>query len=215
MRINEAVNNYELALNELVEGIGGFKPNVETAEKLITANDELLSEIETLKLHQKYGQQIDKLKKESDELDRQLNSLLIGLSDCRRELMALPSTSEEEMTQVNANELLSYAAKITKYTRAPLSYTIKNREHSNLPWPTEDEMRRGVLAMAAAANANSTDDETGDATGMSSQNQQDETQGRGRGRRGSMGEEIQQPVQRSQQQPQVLDLDLFDPDDDD
>lgn len=69
----------------------------------------------------------------------------------RRSSLAFSGKSLPDKPKVSANELLNYARKITKFTSAPLGYSPESRDNPafNFPWPSEDELRRGVLALAA------------------------------------------------------------------
>lgn len=152
--------------------------------------------------------------------------------------------------RVSAKELLQYATKVTKFTSAPPGYNQAAPEHANFPWPTEDEMRRGVLALSAIAGTLNPKDEseveplvdsstvsastsatattgksagTISATGLEENSSKQQTGGSNGismapvHRRDSRDYGEQRPDLSRQAVPQTtsqLDLDLFDPDDD-
>ncbi|CAN6614674.1 mediator of RNA polymerase II transcription subunit 4 [Trichomonascus vanleenenianus] len=230
----QRLTEFEELLNEFVESVSKFRPDTKVSAAFIAADDALSRSIEDLKKHQEYGREIDSLKEQNDRLDAQLNDLLIGLSDCRRELMALPSIEDGEADQsettpqsreyINADELLKYATKITKFTRAPPGYNPHLHEHASFPWPTEDELRRGVMAEISL-----NPDQVAPKTPPPAKVTENGSAANGHSfvRRGSLvsyGERpvidpsqapsSNEPLQSPKLQP-VLDLDLFDPDEDD
>ncbi|KAA8915735.1 hypothetical protein TRICI_002117 [Trichomonascus ciferrii] len=159
LSIGRSLETYERIINELVESIGAFRPKKDLIPRLIEADGELFEAIDELAKHQEAGKKIKKLQSESDELSQKLNLIIIGLSDCRRQLQALPgreSIRDHDEETVSAKELLKYATKITKFTHAPPGYDPQMPEHANFPWPTEDELRRGTMALLAM---NSEEDE--------------------------------------------------------
>jgi mediator of RNA polymerase II transcription subunit 4 len=240
LNVFSSVNEFESALSNLIDSISTFKPNEEHAERLIEADLRFSSSVEDLVQHQQIGKQIKQVKAVSDELDNQLNALLVGLSDCRRSLNSVPNLAQEELIksglgknyrkQVPADELLKYATRITKFTHAPPGYDPNIPEHANLPWPTEDELRRGVLAMSAMMDSQIADINT--PSNETKKIQAKQTAGVSqsptiivRRRRSSVVEYGERPVIDPSAAPTlansagpaksaVLDLDLFDPDED-
>ncbi|ANB11386.1 Med4p [Sugiyamaella lignohabitans] len=156
LRIQSSLPRLESAIGQLVDGLGKFTATPQQAQDVIDADNDLSIALEELLEHQEAGKTIQKLKKISAELDRQLNQVLLSLSESRRELQsALRNVDDSDDSRVaspiSANELLSYATKITKFTHPPPGYNPEvANEHANLPWPSEDGLRRGVLAMLAA-----------------------------------------------------------------
>lgn len=259
--IRRSLLRFESVLANLVESVSKFRPSVEFAKELIEVDEELAVSIAELVEHQRTAQQLLRLRKVSISLDEQLNTLLVTLADCRRTLRGLPRPDEKYMKafeqqelqnktgdkssmkaavfeaagplgpRVSAQDLLHYATKITKFTSAPPGYNQQAPEHANFPWPTEDEMRRGMLALSAIAGTLDVEPESTtklvqksaepEASRPSGQaNGHGETSnGVGMGRRNSL-------VDYGDQRPDLLnanegpstaqlDLDLFDPDDDD
>ncbi|GMF03354.1 unnamed protein product [Ambrosiozyma monospora] len=125
---------------------------------------------------------------ENTQLNENLRGILVTLNECRKELNELPKLPiEEEVTltqtdpsklaedeQSKANQanmkdikqLLSYAMKLSKFSKIPRTFDGFLMPN-NFVWPGDDNMRRGVLAMASMmpdkiiANENGADDKAG------------------------------------------------------
>lgn len=158
--IGHSLSVFETALTNLLESVGNFSPSIELANSVIDADKSLDEAIDELVVQQQACDKIESLQQESDELNQQLNKILVELSNCRRSLSSLPvlfsgesdgTGSSKESNDTNfsltAGNLLEYANKITKFTRAPPGYNPEMPEYANFPWPNEDELRKGVLAM--------------------------------------------------------------------
>lgn len=243
LRIGKSLEAYEKIINELVESIGSFRPRKELIPRLIEADSELFDAIDELGKHQEAGKEIKKLQNESDELSQKLNLIIIGLADCRRQLQALPgreSIRDQDEETVSANELLKYATKITKFTHAPPGYDPQMPENGNFPWPTEDELRRGAMALLAMNSEEDQNLQAVDEKALNSikndntQQQQQQPQQQpqpdnnntsnntaaGKRRSSSLVSYGERPVVDPSAAPKennnaVLDLDLFDPDEED
>lgn len=265
LTIKQSLQRFESVLANLVESVSKFRPSVQSAEELIAADDALVQSIAELVEHQLAAQNLVRLRKVSVALDEQLNSLLVTLADCRRTLRGLPRPHEKYLKayeqqkeanadpastatvlaetvvslnpRVSAQDLLNYATKITKFTSAPPGYNQAAPEHANFPWPTEDEMRKGMLALSAIAGTSDTDKEAEPASTATTEKPADDASSstattagtapaasNGGGvaperRRSSLVDYGNQRPDVGQPEPSAtaskLDLDLFDPDDDD
>ena len=82
-------------------------------------------------------------------LDKYLAQLGESYGNLHNRKTLLPSvTPASESTPVDAHMLLDYASKIAKFTRAPPGYNPADATAGGpalLPWPLDDQMRRGVL----------------------------------------------------------------------
>lgn len=262
LTIKQSLTQFETVLAQLVGSVSKFQPSVDAAEKLIQADARLNESIAELLEHQKAAEKLLRLRKVSTALDEQLNTLLVTLADCRRTLRGLPRPSEKyvqffeqkeqglsvddidlaQQPRVSAKDLLHYATKITKFTSAPPGYNQNQPEHANFPWPIEDEMRRGMLALSAIAGTSDqaaqaadggaaaattgaagqgSERKSSDTSNPQQQQQQQASEGAaGSGanaetrRRNSMADYGEQRPAEPSGTAQ-LDLDLFDPDDDD
>ncbi|GMF58484.1 unnamed protein product [[Candida] boidinii] len=112
-----------------------------------------------------------------------MRNILISLSECRKELNDLPKLSikdaenyknsndiQIEKEKVNnktvdiqqTNEILRYAMKLAKFSKIPRLYNgflLPN----NFIWPGDDNMRRGMLAVASSMGQKLIDAENGGA----------------------------------------------------
>ncbi|KAF5102814.1 hypothetical protein DV451_001704 [Geotrichum candidum] len=236
-----SLDKFEKVLAGLVESVARFRPSPELAQKLIDVDVELSESLEELARQHKATQRLKKLRKTSEALDEQLNTLLVTLADCRRTLRALPKPDEKVMKEhstnaglikhekgVFAKDLLRYATKITKFTSAPPGYQTAP-EHANLPWPTDDEMRRGVLALSAITGISEEAQPTTDKEeapvpeapkASSSEPESDSKSGAPLQEANGFAERRNSITRFGEEDTSVaptthLDLDLFDPDDDD
>jgi mediator of RNA polymerase II transcription subunit 4 len=240
--IGNCLSVFETSLSNLLESVGKFSPSVELAQNLIDADHNLSEAIEELVIHQQACQRIQGLQRESDKLNQQLNRILVELADCRRSLSALPvlftevsadESSKDDSTTIplSAGRLLEYANKITKFTRAPPGYNSEMPEHANFPWPNEDELRKGVLTMSGLrgdalvsdgagttteAPPSTTDTITTEHPPSIAQNSAEMLSKMSR-RRSSAVSYGERPLVAPSAPPgkAILDLDLFDPDEED
>lgn len=232
--IVQKVSEFERLLTELASSISSFQEEniTELIENLISTNDEIVKEIEVLHHHQDLGNRIDVLEQERTDLDNEAKNILKELISCRAELKKLPRLpanksnlkKDESMNSIDIQETLKYAMKLSKFTKAPA--TTANAPFqihpNNYIWPAEDALRRGMLAVASLKADEIIKKELGE-----EEVKQDEEQEKPKeekvekeepiARRGSFGsyssapkEELGQEGQQ-QQQAAALDLDLFDP----
>lgn len=66
----------------------------------------------------------------------------------RRSSLALNGKIGPEKPKVSARELLDYATRITKFTSAPPGFNGQGNGDFNYPWPSEDELRKGMMALS-------------------------------------------------------------------
>jgi hypothetical protein len=234
LKIGSTISKFETALASLVDSVAKFNPSSKLVQDVIDADAELSEAVSELLEHQEAGKTIKRLETISNELDKQLNAVLLGLSESRRELQTpLDGHMESETTrEISADELLSYATKITKFTHAPPGYNpeIAN-EHATFPWPTEDDLRKGMLAMSAVSGEQDETAMTQPAESKSaapdavsgtakqptlSPQQEKAIKIRRRSSLVSYGEKpVINPSGPADRPNRVLDLDLFDPDEED
>ncbi|CUS15516.1 unnamed protein product [Tuber aestivum] len=110
--VQKSFDNLETSLATLIESVASYNPSPAAARAVIAADDGL--DGEAVGEHQHGYQKILALREVSEALDKQLTELLEGLSEARKELSNVPGT-------VPYDELLTYARKISKYTRPPQS----------------------------------------------------------------------------------------------
>ncbi|KAK9323628.1 vitamin-D-receptor interacting mediator subunit 4-domain-containing protein [Lipomyces orientalis] len=182
---------FERTVADLINTVGRYAPGAGAAKALIDADFQLGRAVDEFLLYQNNKTLIAKLTAVSFELDAQLNALLKTLSDARVALLSIPGTNDlgskdtVDAPKTSYTELLAYATKIAKFSRAPPGFapppawaspppteqpkteaspdshaptvaeavakTLKDAYKdsssipANLPWPAEDEMRRGML----------------------------------------------------------------------
>lgn len=97
--------------------------------------------LEELREHYNACRRLEALKVESVQLDREINETLVGLSECRKLLETKP-VNDDPSEPIAADVLLNYATKITRFTKKLPGIEV-------LAWPTEDQIRKGMLATLA------------------------------------------------------------------
>ncbi|KAK9364848.1 vitamin-D-receptor interacting mediator subunit 4-domain-containing protein [Lipomyces kononenkoae] len=188
-----ALDAFERKIADLIDKVALYAPGRDTAKELVEMDLNLEKAVEELLLYQENKALIARLEEESNNLDSQLNVLLKVLSDARVALLSIPGATDlglndsHEIPKTSYTEILEYATKISKFSRAPpgfepppgwvsepplseqpktetsaiegqaptveetVSATLKDAYRgpssipANLPWPAEDEMRRGML----------------------------------------------------------------------
>ncbi|VEU21203.1 DEKNAAC102197 [Brettanomyces naardenensis] len=156
------LSQFEDELQRLAASIQQYNPDPEIASEIVLTVDKMNSELEKIELlHEMRSNQIVKQNTENDQLNDNLRSILSTLSDCRQELDRLPKLSSTEVSKLEdlekvveepdldtTKQLLAYAMKLSKFSRIPRTFDgflLPN----NFVWPGDDNMRRGMLAMAS------------------------------------------------------------------
>ncbi|QPG75828.1 hypothetical protein FOA43_003190 [Brettanomyces nanus] len=164
MLIYKKFCEFEDELQRLTASIQQYKPDPEIASEIVVTADKINAELEKIELlHEMRSNQVVKQNTENDQLNESLRSILTTLNDCRQELELLPKLTIEEEQDVAEGELqralkepdldatkqlLAYAMKLSKFSRIPRTFDgflLPN----NFLWPGDDNMRRGMLAMAS------------------------------------------------------------------
>lgn len=239
----QKVNEYERLLNELSEAVSQFK-NDELQEKIgqiITCNDVLKQQIEDLNKHRNYSYEVDKLSDRNKILEENSKFILKELVSYRNELKKLPKLPKSDKMvnrNVDVDDILKYAFKLAKFTKAPA--TVANMPFqihpNNYVWPAEDSLRRGMLAQASLQaeeiirhelgetdkeNSNEVkteskvdhdddDDDEMEDVRISNENTNDEQRSKPPA---ASEHDTSKRKEEQNQQPVDLNLDLFDPDD--
>lgn len=142
--MDTVISSLEEGLNGLVESISRYEDVHSQVHKIVKLDRAFVTEVEHLKNQYEATRRIEALQDESSVLDNEINNTLLQLSDCRKELEIVPKLPDSQQAKpVNAEALLDYAIKITKFTRR-----MPGME-SLVPWPTEDNLRQGMLAALA------------------------------------------------------------------
>jgi len=236
LSIVEKVNEFEQNLTNLSFKVSSFKED-ELAlliSNLIELNDVICSEIGELEKHRDLGTSIKSLKDEQAHLDNSSKTILKELISYRNDLKKLPrlpSNKNKSSTfpspndsKVDVNEVLKYALKLSKFTKAPPTVTnLPFQIHpNNYVWPAEDALRRGMLALSSirvddVINAELGEDALGVKEGAIKKAEDNtaasKTSSPAVERRSSLIEHTGEP--KKQEGHSALDLDLFDPDEED
>ncbi|BFZ62453.1 hypothetical protein YB2330_003547 [Saitoella coloradoensis] len=144
---------YEVTVSSLLSSFTASQFNPETThsafEALLEADKALNEALDEADLHNAQHYRILSLQHQSRSLSTQISSALRTLSTARQTLQHLPTSlapisTPSTITKVDAQTLLSYAAKIAPFTGAP---------SAELPWPDETKLRVGVLGMGPEAGS--------------------------------------------------------------
>lgn len=212
--ISKNLDEFEATLRSLLVSISRYAPSVSHAEKLLEIESRLQVSLDNIIAHQRAGLEIDSLQQQSSTLDNNCREILLGLSDCRKTLKKLPSmdtvvAERERMqnTRIKADELLSYAMKLAKFTTAPPTFESGAIGPNNFIWPAEDSLRRGVLAIASLNEKTLLGEDHAESV-IEEQKSDEETLTKRRGSFGSYGAD-----DGDEETGVIEDLDLFDMDD--
>ncbi|KAI9688764.1 MAG: hypothetical protein M1822_001121 [Bathelium mastoideum] len=130
-QIQDQFTRVENALNTLVDSITSYNPSPAAANDLIATDDELSKGLSQLAAHQANYVRICQLREESRKLDDQIKDTMRILADLRKELLAAPATVlPESPLEIDYNDLLAYAKRISRFTvpptyRPPAPWDIK------------------------------------------------------------------------------------------
>ncbi|KUI55970.1 Mediator of RNA polymerase II transcription subunit 4 [Cytospora mali] len=113
----------EKALATLVESITKYTPQASQAADLSAADRELARGLRQLEVHQNNHQRLEALKAASSALDAQIRDTLRTLWTTRKDITSTATTvfPDGPHYDVNYEELLSYARRISKMTMPPPS----------------------------------------------------------------------------------------------
>lgn len=149
--------SYEDTLNSLVESVDKYKPDIQLAEKLITVDQNLFQSLNEFNRYDQIDTKLAQLNEESQEIDLKIKNILDTLSECHDQLNNMPTLQQvefemhailEQRQRINSKDLLEYATKLSKFTKAPPTFDKGSIGPNNFIWPAEDALRRGMLAMA-------------------------------------------------------------------
>lgn len=158
----QGVNALEETLASLTSRISLFKDDglKEDVDRFVAYSNELLVELEKLEQHAQLGRDIGELRAQNDTLDDLGKLVLKELLACREALKRLPRLPASKRTVnladqlnslVDVKEVLKYAMKLAKFTRAPatMANALFQIHPNNYIWPAEDALRKGMLAMSS------------------------------------------------------------------
>ncbi|KAL9078871.1 MAG: hypothetical protein Q9157_002207 [Trypethelium eluteriae] len=138
-KIQDQFTRVENALNTLLDSITSYNPSPAAAIDLVGADDELSEGLSQLAAHQANYAHICQLRTESQRLDDQTKHTMSILANLRKELLATPATVfPGSQYEVNYNDLLSYAKRISRFTVPP---TYRPRA----PWDRKASAKKAEL----------------------------------------------------------------------
>lgn len=139
--MDRLLEQLEAEISALVDKISHYQPIEDCSKRIFQLDLDAVQAFEELRQHYDACKRLENLKLESSQLDKEINETLVGLSDCRK-LLETTSIADDPSDPVAADVLLNYATKITRFTKRLPGGDV-------LPWPTEDQIRKGMLATVA------------------------------------------------------------------
>lgn len=148
---------FETTLNELATAVSSFKDEevAPSVRKLIEINKNISSAVDQLETHQNLVRKINQLKHDNEQLDIQQKDklrTLIAIRASLRQVSGLSlsaSTTVQDLQRIDIQTLLDYSMKLAKFSHAPATVQSQMLHPNNYVWPAEDALRRGMLAMAS------------------------------------------------------------------
>ncbi|KAK6518569.1 hypothetical protein TWF506_005705 [Arthrobotrys conoides] len=162
--LKKSLEAIESSLALLLESVTVDDPSSDAASALVAADDDLSSSLEQLVVHQTNHQKLLHLRALSSALDSELSTLLTTLSQARTELQATTTTVfPAHSRKVEYDALLSYATKISKFTRPPTHLKSQSQQSE----PTEAASSTALVLKSADVNGNNaTKDGNADVAGV-------------------------------------------------
>ncbi|OBA19010.1 hypothetical protein METBIDRAFT_47509 [Metschnikowia bicuspidata var. bicuspidata NRRL YB-4993] len=152
----ENLRRFEASFNQLSQLITSFKETglVSEVNNLIEIEREISEGLCALEPHHNLGVEIQALTKVNKELDTHSKGILKELISCRSKLQKLPKLpaaqgNAQKLNDVDVQTVLDYAMKLAKFSKAPATVLSQFIHPNNYIWPAEDALRRGMLAMAS------------------------------------------------------------------
>ncbi|RVD85180.1 uncharacterized protein DFL_003511 [Arthrobotrys flagrans] len=150
--LKKSLDAIESSLASLLDSVTVDDPSSDAAAALVAADDDLSSSLEQLVTHQTNYQRLLHLRALSSALDSELSTLLTTLSQARTELQSTTTTVfPSHSRQVEYEALLSYATKISKFTRPPTH--LKSSPQAE-PTTTAEASSTALVLKSADVNGN-------------------------------------------------------------
>ncbi|KAF3284339.1 hypothetical protein TWF970_011558 [Orbilia oligospora] len=152
--LKKSLEAIESSLASLLESVTVDDPSSDAALALVAADDDLSSSLEQLVVHQTNHQKLLHLRALSSALDSELSTLLTTLSQARIELQSTTTTVfPAHARQVEYDALLSYATKISKFTRPP-THLKSQPQPADPTASTETSSSTALVLKSADVNGN-------------------------------------------------------------
>lgn len=145
----------EKALATLIDSVSRYNPTISQGNELVTADQELSTGLDKLKIHQQNHAKIQQLRGITTGLDNQIKETLTQLAHARKELVNTPATSfpSGPSYPIKYDELLAYARRISK-TTLPNANVLANPQVNAAESTTKPDS--GAETPAAATPAGGT-----------------------------------------------------------
>lgn len=148
------LDKMDAQFSELVSRISHLEKLEDQPSKIAALDSEFVEQVTYIKQQLEAGRELERLRNEGMQLDNSINNILMELAQCRRDLEQYPNETEPQQNKkVSESDLLEYATKITKFTKK-----MPGADMNLLPWPAEDQLRRGMLATLTIQGEAGTDD---------------------------------------------------------
>lgn len=138
----------EKALDSMIDALAKNNPSEKLAEELVAAEENLKEGFKLLERHQNNWARIKQLRQENALLDTQIKDIASSLWNMRKELKAVPTTTNlpnGTKHQFTTAELLAYARRISRHTLPPPGVTngvdLSPAQPSTQPIEPEDSFR--------------------------------------------------------------------------
>lgn len=151
------LGKFESLFSDLSLAISSFKDHDldTTVKDLLKTSDEIHHDLEQLQKHHDLGLKVKALEEEKQSLEALSKHILRELMSYRAQLKKLPrlpaapTSSQQNLKNVDVQTVLDYAMKLAKFSRAPATVHSQFIHPNNYIWPAEDALRRGMLAVAS------------------------------------------------------------------
>ncbi|KAI1455972.1 hypothetical protein F4805DRAFT_459237 [Annulohypoxylon moriforme] len=133
-QLDKCFDRVEKALSTLVDSISKYHPSVHQVNDLGLADIELNKGLEDLQTHQSNYRRIQDLRAATASFDAQIKDTLRLLANTRKELVGAPATvfpSDIPSYDINYDELLAYARRISKTTMPPAALMSADTTQAN------------------------------------------------------------------------------------
>ncbi|KAI1208344.1 uncharacterized protein F4807DRAFT_148595 [Annulohypoxylon truncatum] len=133
-QLDACFDRVEKALTTLVDSISKYHPSVNQVHELGLADVELNKGLEDLQTHQSNYRRIQDLRAATASFDSQIKETLRLLANTRKELVGAPATvfpSDVPSYDINYDELLAYARRISKTTMPPAGSASADATQAN------------------------------------------------------------------------------------
>lgn len=117
--LDSCFERVEKTLGSMIDSLAKNNPSQKVAEELLAAEAELSQSLKLLEIHQNNNARLQQLRQETSLHDTQLKDIMSSLWNMRKELKAVPTTSNTPggpKHQFTTAELLAYARRISRNT---------------------------------------------------------------------------------------------------